>query len=67
MKKLLSDTYKNVFISNKTNFLCELIRTAKNSYGNVIYENKLLHLISMIVEHKDKSLLSAICLLLNVE
>lgn len=61
------DTYKNLYISNKVDFLSEMIRTAKHCYGNVIYENKLLHLISMIVEHKDKSLLSAICLLLNID
>lgn len=66
LKKILTDTFKNIFISKKTNFFKEMLRTAKNSYGKVIYENKIIHLISLIIENKDKSLLGALAYLLGI-
>ncbi len=37
LKKILTDTYKNLYVSKKTNLLKEMLRTSKNIFGNVIY------------------------------
>lgn len=44
-----------------------MIRCAKNIYGEVLYESKLLELIAMMIENKEKSLLSALNILLDIE
>jgi hypothetical protein len=44
-----------------------MIDCAKNLYGNIMYESKLLHLIAIMIENKEKSLLSALNLLLQVK
>lgn len=67
LRKILTDTFKNLFVSRKSNFLEELVRTAKNSFGKLIYENKLVHLISIIIECREKTLLSALTILLGIE
>ena len=67
LKKILTDTFKNIYVSNRSNFLAEMINASKNCYGNLTYENRILQHICLINSFKEsKSLLSAVSILLNI-
>jgi hypothetical protein len=64
---LLTSSFRQLSLSNKSNLLEQLIVSAKHIFGAVVYESKLLQLIALMLENKECSLLSALTILLELK